>query len=190
MLLLVAVLFPSATRGDERDGRRELTVRCDKGRSIGEALAHHDGALTITVVGTCDEHVAVDRNDVRLIAGGPGAGINGPDPTTNTVMVTGDRFVLDGLTLTGGRNAIVVAGGGRAMIRNCVARGGGNGIVGGIGIVLTQGANGTVDNCESSATPRTDSCSRPPSASSPTAGSCRTGAPASSSSRAVPRGSA
>ena len=150
MVLVIAVLFPTATRGDERDGRREVTVRCDKGRSIGEALAQHEGALTIKVVGTCDEHVAVDRNDVRLIADGPGAGINGPDPTINTVMVTGDRFVLDALTVTGGRNAVVVAGGGRAMIRNCVARGGGNGIVGGIGIVLTQGANGTVDNCESS----------------------------------------
>jgi len=162
-----------------------------QGRTIARCSAQHDGALTIKVVGTCDEHVAVDRNDVRLIADDPGAGINGPDPTINTVMVTGDRFVLDGLTVTGGRNAIVVAGGGRAIIRNCVARGGGNGIVGGIGIVLTQGANGTVDNCESSGNAADGLIARGRDRhhhQQPV--SCRTGAPASSSSRAVPRGSA
>jgi hypothetical protein len=154
MVLALALVLPTGARGDDRrnDGRgdQEVTVRCDKGRTIGDALARHPGALTIKVVGTCDEHVAVDRNGVNLIAGGAGAGIHGPDPTIDTVLVTGDRFVLDGLTVTGGRNAVVVSGGSRAMVRNCAVRGGGNGIVGGIGILFFQGANGTVDHCDSS----------------------------------------
>jgi hypothetical protein len=130
-----------------------VTVRCDKGQTIGDALAHHSGPLTIKVVGTCDEHVTVDRNDVSLIAASLDAGIHGPDPTADTVLVTGDRFGLDGLTVTGGRNAVVVSGGSRATIRNCGVRGGGSGGVGGIGIVFFQGASGTVDHCDSSSNP-------------------------------------
>jgi hypothetical protein len=150
VLVLALAFFPTNVRGDdERRGGHEVTVRCDKGRTISGALAHHRGALTIKVVGTCDEHVTIGRNDVRLIAGEPDAGIHGPDPNTDTVMVTADRFVLDGLTITGGRNGIVVSGGSRAMLLNCAVHADGSGTVGGIGIFFSQGANGTVDHCES-----------------------------------------
>jgi parallel beta-helix repeat protein len=151
-VVALALVLPTVARADERRVP-ELTVRCDKGRTIGDALARHDGAVTIKIVGICDEHVTVNRDDVSLVAGGPGAGIHGPDVNTDTVLVTGDRFLLDGLTVTGGRNAIVVSSGGRAMIRNCTARATGRGAVGGIGIFFTQGANGTVDNCESAGNP-------------------------------------
>ena len=149
----VLTMHPALARGDEGPGNREFTVRCDKGKTIRDALAHHNGPVTLKIIGVCDEHVVVDRNDVSLIAGAPGAGIHGPDPSTNTVQVTGDRFVLDGLAVTGGRNAIAISGGGRAMLRNCSARGGGTGIIGGIGIVFFQGANGTIDACEASGNP-------------------------------------
>ena len=146
----VSTIDPAVARGEDGNRAREVTVHCEKGKTIGDALAQHDGALTLKIIGICDEHVVVDRNDVSLIAGAPGAGIHGPDPNTNTVQVTGDRFVLDGLAVTGGRNAIAIFGGGRAMLRNCSARGGGTGIIGGIGIVFFQGANGTVDTCDAS----------------------------------------
>ena len=156
LLATVSVLTflpPNDARGDDGRGTHEVIVRCDKARTIGDALARHSGALTIKVVGICDEHVAVDRNDVSLIAGGPNAGIHGPDPATDTVLVTGDRFVLDGLTVTGGRNAVVVSGSSRVALRNCGVRGSGSGVVGGIGIVFFQGASGTVDHCDASGNP-------------------------------------
>ena len=151
LLLALSLVVPGTVRGDDSD-RHEVTVRCDKKRSIADALAHHRGPLTIRIVGTCDEHVTIDRNDVTLL-GEPGAGIHGPTTTVDTVMVTGDRFVLDGLDVTGGRNAVVVASGGRAMLRNCTTRASGGGAVGGIGMFFTQGGNGTVDGCESTGNP-------------------------------------
>jgi hypothetical protein len=151
VVLALAIVLPSTASG--ADHTKVVTVRCDKGETIGHALKAHHGPLTIEVVGTCKEHVAIDRNDVGLVAGGLGAGIHGPDPATNTVMVTGDRFVLDGLSVTGGRNAVVVSGGGRAQLRNCHVQAAGNGIVGGIGILFFQGANGTVDACEATGNP-------------------------------------
>src|SRR5262249_33384234 len=133
-------------------GALELTVNCGAGQTIGDALAHPAGVLTITVGGTCNESVAVHRNDVRLL-GQPGAAIHGPDPNTDTVTVTGDRFLLDGLTVTGGRNGVSIQGGGRATLSNCTVRAGGSGIVSGIGIVFFQGANGSIDRCASTGNP-------------------------------------
>jgi hypothetical protein len=153
LILLGFVLVGLDAVGDADADDRVVTVRCDKGRTVGEVLAHHAGPLTVKVVGVCDEHVVIDRNDVSLLAGGPGAGVHGPDPGTDTVFVTGHRFVLDGLTVTGGRNAVVVSGGSRAVVQNCVVRGSGGGAVGGIGIMFFQGANGTVDHCDSSGNP-------------------------------------
>jgi hypothetical protein len=153
MLAGVLTIYPVTAHGDDRHDSREFTVRCDKGKSIGDALDAHKDGVTLKIVGVCDEHVVINRNDVSLVAGAPGAGINGPDRTINTLQVTGDRFVLDGLTVTGGRNAIVISGGGRASLSNCTARGSGTGIIGGIGIIFFQGANGTIDSCNASGNP-------------------------------------
>lgn len=134
-------------------GALELTVNCGAGQTIGEALTEPAGVLTIRVVGRCNENVAIHRNDVRLI-GGSGAEIHGPDTTADTVTVTGDRFVLDGITVTGGRNGISIQGGGRATLRNCTTTlTTGSGIVSGIGIVFFQGANGSIDRCVSTGNP-------------------------------------
>jgi hypothetical protein len=148
--LVLAVPAAARANGGHDD---DATVRCDRGKTIGAALARHPGKKTIKVVGTCEEHVVIDRNGVSLVAGEAGAAIHGPDPTVDTVRVTGDRFVLDGLTVTGGRNAVVVAGGSGATIQNCAVRGSGGGAVGGIGIMFFQGASGSVDNCDSSGNP-------------------------------------
>jgi Right handed beta helix region len=150
-LLGLFVVLPAPARGGD-DGH-EFTVRCDKGKTIGTSLAEHDGPVTLSVVGICDEHVVVNRNDVSLVAGAPGAGIHGPNPAVNTLQVTGDRFLLDGLTVTGGRNAIVLSGGTGATIRNCTALAVGSGLVGGIGIIFFHGTTGTIDNCTSNGNP-------------------------------------
>lgn len=152
MLFLPALALPPLVEAGDRP--KVVTVRCDKGKTISNTLAEHKGPLTISVVGVCEEHVTVDRDDVSLVAGGAGAGIHGPDAGTNTVAVTGNRFLLDGLSVTGGRNGLVVSGGSRADIRNCrVASAAGAGIAAGIGILFFQGASGAVDACEVTGNP-------------------------------------
>jgi hypothetical protein len=151
--MLISFLLMSSTTASADDGPKAVTVRCDKGKTIGDTLAEHKGPVTIQVVGVCEEHLVIDRDDVSLIAEAPGAGIHGPAANLDTVMVTGHRFTLDGLSVTGGRNAVVVSGGSRAQIRNCSVRAAGVGIVSGIGILLFQGASGTVDTCEASGNP-------------------------------------
>jgi hypothetical protein len=120
-------------------GAVAVAVDCSAGETIAAALALPAGSLTITVVGTCDESVVVARNDVTLTGTGT---LAGPSASVNTLTITGDRAVVDGLTLTGGRNGVTVAGGGRAVLRNCTVQGAGR-----TGVVFFQGGNGTVENC-------------------------------------------
>ena len=153
LTLLLAISIAAPATVSRADDTKTVSVQCNKGKTIGTALGEHKGPLTVQIVGVCEEHVTIDRDDVSLLAGAVGAGIHGPDPTVNTVMVTANRFVLDGLSVTGGRNAVVVSGGSRAQLRNCNVRAAGTGIVGGIGIVLFQGASATVDSCEATGNP-------------------------------------
>jgi len=156
VLHLVAMLFALAMAQPLTVGAdpEKVTIRCDKHKTIGDALAQHQGGpLTIEVVGMCLEHVTVRRSDVTLVAGASGGAIQGTDPKVDTLAVTADRFVLDGLSVTGGRNGIVVTGASQAQIRNCSVRATGSGIVGGIGILFSQGASGSVDACDSSGNP-------------------------------------
>ena len=55
--LTLAVTFPTGVRGDDREGddQRDVTVRCDKGETIGHALKQSSGPLTLKIVGTCNE---------------------------------------------------------------------------------------------------------------------------------------
>ena len=124
-------------------------VDCDKKQTIGQALEQADGLpMTIIVEGTCQEHPLIARNDVTLVAGPAGATVLGPDPTQNTITVTADRIVIDGLTVTGGRNGIANLGN-RVTIRNCVVQ-----ATGYIGISFFQGGTGTVDGCTVRNNPR------------------------------------
>jgi hypothetical protein len=151
MLLALATVLPIPARADDSS---KVTIRCDKNKTITDALAQHQGGpLTVEITGTCFEHVTVSRSDVTLKASSPGAAIQGPDSTKDTLAVTADRFVLDGLMVNGGRNAIVVTGASQAQLRNCIALASGSGIVGGIGILFSQGASGSVDACTSSGNP-------------------------------------
>ena len=150
MLPVLATALPLSAGGE--DSGKVVTVRCGKGKTIADVLGEHHGPLIIQIVGTCQENVIVQRNDVTLAAGAPGAAIQATDPTVDTLTITADRFVLDGLSVTGGRNGITVAGG-QAQLRKCTTRGAGSGIVGGIGILFSQGASGSVDQCDSSGNP-------------------------------------
>jgi hypothetical protein len=150
MLPALAMALPLPARAEDA---KVVSVRCDKSKTIADALDDPHSPLTIQVVGTCLEHVTVRRSDVTLVAGAPGAAIQGTDPKVDALTVTADRFVLDGLSVSGGRNGIVVTGASQAQLRNCTTRGSGSGIVGGIGILFSQGASGSVDRCVSSGNP-------------------------------------
>src|SRR5215831_4357385 len=166
MLAALATTLPIPARADDdgKDDGKKITIRCDKNKTITDALAQHQGGpLTVEIIGTCFEHVTVGRSDVTLVAGAPGAAIQGTKSDMDTLTVKADRFVLDGLVLdgrvldklsvNGGRNAIVVTGASQAQLRNCTAHASGSGIVGGIGILFSQGASGSVDSCNSSGNP-------------------------------------
>jgi hypothetical protein len=157
ILPALATTLPIPVRAD--DDSKKVTIRCDKNKTINDALAQHQGSpLTVEIIGTCLEHVTVSRSDVKLVAGAPGAAIQGTRTDLDTLTVKADRFVLDGLvpdglSVSGGRNAIVVTGASQAQLRNCTAHASGSGIVGGIGILFSQGATGSVDACRSSLNP-------------------------------------
>jgi hypothetical protein len=151
MLAALATTLAIPVRADDDGKKEKVSVRCGKGKTINDVLAERRGPLTIEVVGTCFEHVKVASNDVTL-TGTPGSGIQGTRSDKDTLTVTADRFVLDGLHVTGGRNAIVVTGS-QAQLLNCTAQASGSAILSGIGILFSQGSNGSVDNCESSSNP-------------------------------------
>jgi parallel beta-helix repeat protein len=116
-------------------------VDCTKGQTITDALQKFDAKpITIEVKGTCNENVTIDRDDVTLIAHPSGGAISGVEPFDATIIVNGDRTVIDGLTVTGGGGGIRVLGN-YNTIRNCSVQG-----VGANGIPF-PGGKGAVDNC-------------------------------------------
>jgi len=119
-----------------------VTVDCNAGQTVGAALATPGTALTITILGRCNENVVIRREDVTLVAGAAGATINGPDATANTVRVLADRVTIDGLTITGGRNGVTAEGAGQLFIQNSTV-----GPAGVNGISVFHGAEGFVTNC-------------------------------------------
>ena len=78
----------------------QATVNCDNGQSIAGILAFLDRVpittpFTITVNGTCNENVVIDRSKVTLVTTS-GATINGPDATHAAVLVQADDVVSTG----------------------------------------------------------------------------------------------
>src|SRR2546426_144905 len=63
------------------DPTKTVVVDCAAGETIAKALTLGDERkpLLVQIVGTCSEHVLIDRNDVTLAAGASGATVSGPD---------------------------------------------------------------------------------------------------------------
>lgn len=102
-----------------------FTVDCSRGQKIADAISRGDASkpLTITVRGTCNEYVAILRDDVTL-RGDPGLGgtVNGPGSAAPAILVEGDRTYIEGLTVTGGANGVLFAGPGLASMTNVMVR--------------------------------------------------------------------
>ncbi len=140
--LLIATLLVLASWEAQAQGIVKK-VNCTKGQTITHALQGFDFIpITIQVKGTCNENITIVRDDVTLIADPLGGIVNGADPNTNTISIGAARTVIDGLTVTGGRNGISVYGSGGSTIRNCTVQNNGR-----IGIVYFHGGHGLVDNC-------------------------------------------
>jgi len=122
------------------NGGGTVTVDCGAGQTVSQALA--SGAKQIIVRGACHESVTIAKDDVTLQADPAGGRIDGPDPDTNTVQVTGNRVTIDGLTVTGGRNGITALGAANMALRRCLVQSTGR-----TGIVYANGASGSVDQC-------------------------------------------
>src|SRR5258705_12016457 len=64
MLLALGTVLPIPARADDSS---KVTIRCDKNKTITDALAQHKGGpLTVEIIGTCFEHFTVGRSDVTF----------------------------------------------------------------------------------------------------------------------------
>ena len=121
-----------------------FTVNCARGQTITKALELGDSRKPMLVVvrGTCNEDVAIMRDDVTL-QGDPTVGgtINGSS-TGNTInIVAADRVVLDRLTINGGVNGVRIAGTLSVAIANSEIRGATQS-----GVALNN-AHASINNC-------------------------------------------
>jgi len=140
----ISVLADSdGDRERDRSKDRTVTVDCGAGDTIAKALTKGDDrkSLTILVSGTCSESVVINRSDIKLAAGAPGATVIGPDATIDVIRVTGSRVTLDGITVTGGRNGITADGAAGLIVQNSIVQGTGR-----TGIASVRGASAIVDN--------------------------------------------
>jgi hypothetical protein len=88
-------------------------VDCTRGQSISRVLEHAPpGAkLALTIRGTCNESVLVDRDDVTLQADPyVGGAIHGPNPASDTIILQGSRITVSRMAITGGQNGVTVSG--------------------------------------------------------------------------------
>jgi len=70
----------------------EVSVNCDEGQSINEALAATSMELVVEVQGVCAEYVRITRDNVTLRGVGSGARIDGaslPEPKEPGILVSG-----------------------------------------------------------------------------------------------------
>ncbi len=120
-----------------------FTVDCARGQTIAKALELGDSRKPMLVVvrGTCNENVAVTRDDVTL-KGDPtiGGTING-STATSAINITADRIVLDRLTINGGVNGVRIGGTLSVTIMNSAIRGATQS-----GVALNN-AHASINNC-------------------------------------------
>jgi parallel beta-helix repeat protein len=95
---------------------QSFTVDCSKGQKIGDALQRGDErkALVLTVRGTCNENVTIDRDDVKLQGS---ATINGT-ASTDTITLRANRLQLENLAVRGGNHGIAAIGASNVDIYN------------------------------------------------------------------------
>ena len=144
VLAIAALALFAFNSGARAEPPKTVAVDCSAGETIAKALTLGDERkpLLVQISGTCSEHLLIDRNDVTLAAGAPGATITGPDPAIDVIKVTASRVAIEGLTVTGGRNGITADGAPGLIVRNATVQGTGRN-----GITYSRGASGMMDGC-------------------------------------------
>jgi hypothetical protein len=151
--LMTAALLAAGFAGSVSAQTITYTVDCSKGQTIGAALQRGDARkpLTLLVRGTCNEYVAISRDDVTLKGVPPGGAVNGPGTVAPAINIQATRVYMEDLLVTGGGNGVLVGGPFLASMTNVVVdspaggnavlvRGGGDlGVSGG---VLMHASNG------------------------------------------------
>ena len=110
-----------------------VTVDCDTGGKIQDAIDAAEGRTLIDVSGTCNENVYIleDKNRITLDGGGV-AIINGPDATLPTLSVRGRGIEIRNFNITGGTGIEVCRGGTATRIENNIIENTG-GVLGEVG---------------------------------------------------------
>ncbi len=144
VLAIAALTLFAFNSGARAEPTKTVAVDCSAGETIAKALTLGDERkpLLVQISGTCSEHLLIDRNDVTLAAGIPGATVSGPDPAIDVIKVTASRVAIEGLTVTGGRNGITANGASGFTVRNALVQNTGRN-----GITYAHGASGVVDGC-------------------------------------------
>lgn len=138
-----AAVLVSASPFPASADSQAFSVDCAKGQTISSALEKGDSRkpLVLTVRGTCNENVSIDRDDVTLRSDGLSiATVYGPNPGLDAILVTGRRISVEGITITGGRNGIAAIGAADLNVRRSTVH-----TTGRHGISFTAGASGTID---------------------------------------------
>lgn len=124
-----------------------VKLACNEKNTIGNAVKKLRPGDTLLVTGTCNEHLVIPEEIVRVVLDGQGkATISGPDKSVPTVIVNGRGITIKGFTVTGGRDGIVVSRGSQAVIdRNAIQN------TGRIGLQVNQSSfavivNNTIEN--------------------------------------------
>lgn len=116
-----------------------INVACP-GQTIQAAV---DAALpgdTVAVTGVCSENVLVRNEKQRFtISGGGSASVNGTNANSPTFNIRGKGIVLQGFTITGGRDAVHVNRGSNAVVQNNTISGAGR-----HGVLIDQLAFGVI----------------------------------------------
>lgn len=144
--LIAAALLAVAAAGSASAQAIKFTVDCSKGQTIGAALQRGDSRkpLDILVRGTCNEYVTITRDDVTLRGEGAAASIvNGPGSAAPAIAIRGQRIFLDGLTVTGGAQGVIVSGPFVATLSNLVVRNPATGNA----VVVRGGADASINSC-------------------------------------------
>ena len=115
----LAAAKPPSVPGPPSAPQLTVTVDCDAGDSLGEALAARADSLTVEFTGTCQEDLTIDRDRVTLRGLDPSAVLEGAsDPAfLSAIEATGADLVLEGFTITGsdGRGIRVRRSGGLTL---------------------------------------------------------------------------
>lgn len=146
MIILIPAFLVSTTpafavqpQDPGAEGPPQISVDCDKGQSVQDALDRVKGPSTILVGGTCTEHVLITKDDVTL----QGGTYLGTDPNRSTIVVQGARrVVITGVTVSGKRNGVVAFQGGWLTLENCTIQNNSR-----AGVAAFIGSSAIVDAC-------------------------------------------